>query len=173
VAGRPQPAWAVTLTGGLDSIADSAAQQLDPGKRYRMTSGVRMADVDRSRAAVWSGAALPAATLVQGRPSLRVTLTTSSPDASVFAYLYDVDAAGSGTLLCSAPYTLSGATPGRPHLVDVQVEPISWTVPAGHHLALVIDTADPRYRSLSAPGSTVTLSSSTAAAATLSVPVGQ
>jgi hypothetical protein len=40
------------------------------------------------------------------------------------------------------------------------MQPISWTVPGGNHLALVIDTVDDRYASLTPKGATVTIGSS-------------
>jgi hypothetical protein len=70
------------------------------------------------------------------------------------------------------PYTLLGASAGSAEDISITMQPVSWTVPAGHHLSLVVDTVDARYMALSRPGSSVTFSSSAAAPATFSVPVG-
>ncbi len=164
-------AWTEQIAAGKDSIADVGQPQFD-AKPYALSSGVRIADVDRSVAAVWDGAADASATLVSGAPALHVTVTPSAPNTSLYAYLYDVDASGSGTLMTAKPYSLVGATPGHALAVDVALEPISWTVAAGHHLSLVIDTVDPRYLSVSVPGSTVSFSSTAADPATLQVPLG-
>ncbi|MGH3523147.1 MAG: CocE/NonD family hydrolase C-terminal non-catalytic domain-containing protein, partial [Mycobacterium sp.] len=92
--------------------------------------------------------------------------TVAAP-ASLFAYLYDVDAGGTGRLITTGTVTLTGAGPA-----DINLEPISWTVPAGHHVSVVVDTVDPRYLGRSVPGSTVTIGSTAADPATLSVPLG-
>jgi putative CocE/NonD family hydrolase len=168
---EPAAAWTEHITAGKDSIADVGRPQFD-AKPYELVSGVRISDVDRSVAAVWNGAAYPKSTLVNGAPALHVTVTPSAPNTSLYAYLYDVDGSGSGTLMTAKPYSLVGAAPGRATSVDVALEPISWTVAAGHHLSLVIDTVDPRYLSVSVPGSTVEFSSTAADPATLQVPVG-
>jgi hypothetical protein len=71
----------------------------------------------------------------------------------LFSYLYDVNSSGSATLMTYAPATVS---PGK---AAITLRPLSWTLAAGHHLVLVVDTADTNFRSVESAGSTVTLSS--------------
>ena len=58
--------------------------------------------------------------------------------------------------MSTAPFTATGLTAAR--AVTIPLEPTAWTVRAGHHLLLALDTHDDRYRSLTPSGGTVTLS---------------
>lgn len=100
-----------------------------------------------------------------------MTVTPSGRDTSLFAYLYDVDALGVGSLLSHTPYTLRGATPGRAVPLDFKLEATSWEVAAGHHLVLVVDTVDPRYLGRSKLGTSVSFSSPAGDPAWLCVPI--
>jgi putative CocE/NonD family hydrolase len=168
---KPTIGWQQSIAAGKDSVADAGPPQFDGSKPYELLSGLQVSAVNKTVAGRWDGPAYARATLVNGAPTLHVTVTPSSASTSLFTYLYDVDADGSATLMTFKPYSLAAVTPGTARPVDVALEPISWTVPSGHHLSLVIDTMDPRYLSWSSPGTTVTLSSSAAAPSTLSVPV--
>jgi predicted acyl esterase len=87
----------------------------------------------------------------------------------VFAYLYDVRPGGSGTLISVAPYTFAGSQ--RPDPISFALEPIAWTIRAGHRLALVLDTVDPRWPAAAASSpSVITLGSGGSGPAALSVP---
>jgi predicted acyl esterase len=121
---------------------------------------------------VWSGSPLATAKLVSGTPRLHVRLASSTTTATVFAYLYEVDSGGLGALMNVQPYTATQLTPGLARSVTFDMEPISWTTRAGDHLVLVVDTADPRFGSVTPTGSTVTVSSTVTDPATLSVPLG-
>jgi predicted acyl esterase len=99
---------------------------------------------------------------------VHLTLASAARAATVFAYLYDVAPDGAGTLLDMAPYSATGLTTSRAVTFDMQ--PTSYTVPAGHRIALVVDAADPRYPSLAPRGTTLTVSSSSADPAALTLP---
>ncbi|MGH3440108.1 MAG: CocE/NonD family hydrolase C-terminal non-catalytic domain-containing protein, partial [Sciscionella sp.] len=96
---------------------------------------------------------------IRGSARLHTTVTPSTADTSLFAYLYDVGPFGFGSLITCKPYSLRDATPGKAQTVDFTLKPDVWNVPAGHHLSLVVDTVDPRYLGISTVGSTVTFSS--------------
>lgn len=161
------PPWAASLAADVPTPADAGPQQLTTGAPYRAPT-VTLGGIPRTAAAVWSGTALPAATLVTGSPHVQVTVRTAAPAGSLFAYLYDVDAAGRGELMSYGAVTVTGAQAAtRP--VDIALGPISWTVPAGDHVALVIDSADTRYLGRSVAGSTITLFSPATDPATLSL----
>lgn len=127
--------------------------------------------VDRTFAGVWSGPTYSTGALLNGAPRLHVTLTPSSPDTSLFAYPYDADALGVGSLVSHKPHTVRGATPGQARSLDFRLEATSWEVAAGHHLALVVDTVDPRYLGRSQLGTSVSFSSPTGDPSWVSVPV--
>ncbi|HSY15640.1 MAG TPA: CocE/NonD family hydrolase [Jatrophihabitantaceae bacterium] len=162
--------WTVAIAGGTDTIADAGTPNYSPTSTYRAPSGVRIASIPTADAAVWSGPALGKATMVSGAPSLHLRIAASAGSASVFCYLYDVDGSGLGTLMSFEPYTVPEATTTSAQPVTIALQPTSWTVPAGHHLALVIDTVDPRYLSLSTTTDHITLSSTSADPARFSVP---
>lgn len=161
------PRWRTSLDAGVVTPAEAGPQQLTSGRPYQAPTAA-LGAISRTAAAVWSGAALPAATLMTGTPRVHVTVRTGAPAGSLFAYLYDVDAAGRGELMSSGAVTVTGARSAA-RTVDIELGPASWTVPAGDHVALVIDSADARYLGRSVTGSTITLSSPTADPATLTL----
>ncbi|GDY29977.1 hypothetical protein GTS_16100 [Gandjariella thermophila] len=171
---RPATGWRQRIDAGRDTTADSGTAFISGVLQGWLNRpvGVWTPGVNRADAAVWAGPALATGTTVLGVPRLHLTVTPSAPTTSLFAYLYDVDAAGQGALISHQPVTLRDVTPNRPRMVDLVLEPISWDVPAGHHLELVVDTVDPRYRSASRPGSTVTFGSPENDPAWLRVPTG-
>jgi hypothetical protein len=69
----------------------------------------------------------------------------SAAEGTCVAYLYDVNALGIGKLITHAPYTFTDRTPGTSFGVDLELFSTAYDVPAGHRLALVIDTVDPLY----------------------------
>ncbi|MGH8962907.1 MAG: alpha/beta fold hydrolase [Jatrophihabitantaceae bacterium] len=164
LAGASAP-WTHRITAGVDTSADAGPEQFNTGQPYRVPA-LSLAGISRSAGAVWNAPTVASPTLVSGVVSLHAAVTVAAP-ASLFAYLYDVDAGGTGRLITTGTMTLTGAGPA-----DINLEPISWTVPAGHHVSVVVDTVDPRYLGRSVPGSTVTIGSTAADPATLSVPLG-
>ncbi|MEU5876673.1 CocE/NonD family hydrolase [Spirillospora sp. NPDC047279] len=159
-----------TLAAGGATVADSGivfahgvAQQA--GIHWK----IRVDQVDPRNGAVWRTAPYGRATTIGGFPRLRTTVIPSTRDSSFFAYLYDVAPNGEGQLVSHKPFTLRNATPGKARTVDLRLEPVSWKVPAGHRLALVVDTTDIRYRSMSRSG-TFTLTSTAKAPSTLTIP---
>jgi hypothetical protein len=164
LAATAPPAWTGSIAAGVDTTAGAGPEQFTSAKPYQ-TPTVSIAGISRSAGAVWDAPAVTSPTLVSGIAQFHAAVTVSGR-ASLFAYLYDVDAAGTGQLMTSGTVTVraSGAA-------DIGFEPISWTVPAGHHVSLVLDTVDPRYLGQSEPGSAVIVGSTPADPATLQVPV--
>jgi putative CocE/NonD family hydrolase len=157
--------WSESIATGVTSAAGAGPEQFTSGQPYREPT-VSVADILRAANAVWAGPDLTAPTLVSGVARLHMTVTVAGP-TSLFAYLYDVDGAGSGRLMSYGTVTVS-----RSGDADVALEPISWTLPSGHHVALVVDSVDPRFLSRYVPGSAVQIASSASDPATLAVPLG-
>ncbi|MEV6611810.1 CocE/NonD family hydrolase [Kutzneria sp. NPDC051319] len=155
------------FAAGVDTVADSGVVFVSGILQgyLGIPNGVSMPLVSRAAAGVWSGPVATQGFEVNGTPHAQLTVTPSAADTTLFAYLYDVGPLGLGSLITHKPYSVLGATPGVARTIDLGLEPIAWNVPAGHHLALVVDTVDPRYLSSSKLGSTVSLSG------TLTVPV--
>ncbi|MFI9154358.1 alpha/beta fold hydrolase [Streptomyces sp. NPDC053367] len=113
----------------------------------------------RRWAAVWQTEAYPTAQHIRGTARLHTTLTATKESGTLVAYLYDVGPLGLGKLVGHAPYTFHGRTPGKPFGVDLEVFSTAYDVPAGHRLALVVDTVDPLYIEHNPSGAQLTFSS--------------
>ncbi|WP_017973029.1 CocE/NonD family hydrolase [Actinopolyspora halophila] len=168
-----QPSWQHRIDAGDPTLANSGAILVSGALQgfTRIPVGVSLPLVDREDAAVWATEPYSEEVMVSGAPRLSVTATPSAESVSLFAHLYDVGPAGNGSLISRKPVTLRDGRPGVQRLVEVSLRPTAWEVPAGHRLALVIDTVDTRYRDESSAG-TVTFGSSKGSPASLRVPFG-
>ncbi len=163
--------WQYSFVGGIPTVANSGlvlvngiATQLD------LPLTVSLPLIARANAAVWTGPVLGKSQTLAGLSNLRITVTPSSSQLSLYAYLYDVDPlSGLGQLISWKPYTVLNATPGTPQAVNLQLEATDWQLQAGRQLALVIGTVDLRYAGATPPGSPLSFSSSSAAPSTLTV----
>jgi hypothetical protein len=96
--------------------------------------------VSRLAAGVWTSAPLPAPARLRGIGGVRLEVRRQAA-GTVVAYLYDVDALGTGRLIAHEPATwTAGAS-----TLDLRLPATSYDVPARHRLALVVDTVDPLY----------------------------
>ncbi|MBN6150025.1 X-Pro dipeptidyl-peptidase [Xanthomonas sp. AmX2] len=170
--GGTSTGWSHRIATGVPTLADSGVvlvSGLLQGFGQPVTTSIPL--VARNGAAVWTGPVYASARRLAGSPSLRLTVTPSQADVSLFAYLYSMDALGVAQLLSHAPYTLRNATPGAAVTVDLALQATAAEIPAGRRLVLVVDTTDPRYTSASRFGGTVGFSSPAAAPSSLSVPL--
>ncbi|ASQ97632.1 alpha/beta fold hydrolase [Streptomyces sp. Mo3] len=125
----------------------------------------------RSHAAVWQTGASAREQRVRGTVKLHTTVTSDRSDGTAVAYLYDVGPLGAGRLITNAPVTFHDRTPGTPFGVDLELFSTAYDVPAGHRLALVVDTVDPLYIEHNPDGAHLTFSSPAADPSYLTVPV--
>jgi predicted acyl esterase len=125
----------------------------------------------RSFAAVWQSERYDSVQRVRGTAKLHTTVTSTASSGTLVAYLYDVGPLGVGKLVTSAPYTFHDRTPGRPFAVDLELFSTSYDVPAGHRLALVVDTVDPLYIEHNPSGARLTFSSPSSDPSYVSVPL--
>ncbi|MFJ8621913.1 CocE/NonD family hydrolase [Kitasatospora sp. NPDC093550] len=125
----------------------------------------------RPAAAVWQSQPYPQGLSVRGAARLHTSVSSTSPDGTAVAYLYDVDALGIGRLVSHGPQSWSGRTPGRPFPLDVTLFATAYDVPPGHRLALVLGTRDALYGGTTPLGSTVTLASTPDDPTELALPV--
>ncbi|WP_030715289.1 CocE/NonD family hydrolase [Streptomyces sp. NRRL F-2580] len=125
----------------------------------------------RAFAAVWQSERYDSARRVRGTVALHTTVTPTKADGTFVAYLYDVGPLGIGKLVSNAPYTFHGRAPGRAFGVDLELFSTAYDVPAGHRLALVIDTVDPLYIEHNPTGAQLTFSSSRSDPSYVSVPL--
>ncbi|WP_328667017.1 CocE/NonD family hydrolase [Streptomyces sp. NBC_00322] len=122
-------------------------------------------------AAVWQSERYGSEQQIRGTARMHTTVTSTKESGTLVAYLYDVGPLGLGKLVSNAPYTFHGMTPGKPFAVDLELFSTAYDVPAGHRLALVVDTVDPLYIEHNPSGAQLTFSSSAADPSYLSVPL--
>ncbi|QLH24838.1 alpha/beta fold hydrolase [Streptomyces sp. Rer75] len=151
-------AGTVMLTGALDQFL-----KLPPLASIPL--------LPRSYAAVWQTGAYATGQRIRGTVSLHTTVTSDKADGTAVAYLYDVGPLGVGKLISNAPVTFHDRMPGKPFPVDLELFSTAYDVPAGHRLALVVDTVDPLYIEHNPAGAHLTFSSPDADPSYLSVPV--
>ncbi|MDT9698151.1 CocE/NonD family hydrolase [Streptomyces sp. P17] len=148
----------VLLTGLLDQIA-----KLPPLASIPL--------LPRRWAAVWQSEKYATTQQVRGTARLHTTVTPTEESGTLVAYLYDVGPLGLGKLVSNAPYTFHGRTPGKPFGVDLELFSTAYDVPAGHRLALVVDTVDPLYIEHNPTGAQLTFSSPANDPSYVSVPL--
>ncbi|MCZ4103186.1 acyl esterase [Streptomyces sp. So13.3] len=165
--------WRTTIGTNVDSGADGGiiflSSLLDQFAQAPPVASIPL--LPRAFATVWQSAAYGTAQHVRGTSTLHTTLTPSAAGGTVIAYLYDVDSLGIGKLVTHAPYTWVGRTPGKAFTTDIDLLSTAYDVPAGHRLALVVDTVDPLYIEQNPLFSTVTVSSPASDPSWLSVPL--
>ncbi|MBV1935570.1 alpha/beta fold hydrolase [Streptomyces sp. BV286] len=125
----------------------------------------------RRYAAVWQSEKYASTQRVRGTAKLHTTLTGTKESGTLVAYLYDVGPLGLGKLVSNAPFTFHGQTPGKPFGVDLELFSTAYDVPAGHRLALVVDTVDPLYIEHNPTGAQLTFSSPETDPSYVSVPL--
>ncbi|OEJ24330.1 acyl esterase [Streptomyces agglomeratus] len=125
----------------------------------------------RTYASVWQSERYAETQRVRGTAKLHTTLSSTEESGTLVAYLYDVGPLGLGKLVSNAPYTFHGRTPSKPFPVDLELFSTAYDVPAGHRLALVVDTVDPLYIEHNPSGAQLTFSSPESDPSYVSVPL--
>ncbi|GHH36111.1 CocE/NonD family hydrolase [Streptomyces candidus] len=125
----------------------------------------------RSYASVWQSPRYTSTQEVRGTAKFRTTLTSNKESGTLVAYLYDVGPLGVGKLVSNAPFTFHGQPAGKPFPVDLELHSTAYDVPAGHRLALVVDTVDPLYIEHNPSGAQLTFSSPASDPSYVSVPL--
>ena len=171
-ASKPKTGWKERIAAGVPTIADSGILEATGiAQQFGLPWQAPISQIDRRYGAVWNAPASTRPTAVGGFPFLHTTVTPTANNTSLFAYLYDVGPDGVGSLITHKPYSLRNVRPGRAQTIDLRLEPIRWNLATGHHLTLVIDTMDIRYRSTSRTGTTLTFTSPASNPTYLTIPV--
>ncbi len=158
--------WDRNIGAGVDTVAGGGVAILTNG--WEALTGIPptawLPAVNRLHAGVWVSGPLSAAASVRGSVTMRLSFQ-ANPGSTVVCYVYDVDGLGNGKLITHTPWTGNGGT------VDLRFPATAWDVPAGHRVALIMDTEDPLYLDTNKWGSTVTFGSPAANPSWLSLPV--
>ncbi|MFD9496045.1 alpha/beta fold hydrolase [Streptomyces sp. NPDC060005] len=150
-----------TIRTNVDSGADGGVVFLS-SILDQLTRTPPMASIPllpRTWAAVWQSGKYTSGQQVRGTARVHTTVTATKESGTLVAYLYDVGPLGLGRLVSNAPYTFHGRTPGKPFGVDLELFSTAYDVPAGHRLALVVDTVDPLCIEHNPSGAQLTFSS--------------
>ncbi|MHC0431909.1 CocE/NonD family hydrolase [Streptomyces sp. O3] len=166
--GSTQKVWA-NVDSGANGGVTLLSNTLDQFLKLPPMAYVPL--LPRGFAAVWKSERYPTAQRVRGTAKLHTTVTSTKESGTLVAYLYDVGPLGLGKLVSNAPYTFHGQTPGQPFGVDLDLFSTAYDVPAGHRLALVIDTVDPLYIEHNPTGAQLTFSSPATDPSYVSVPL--
>ncbi|KJK38902.1 acyl esterase [Streptomyces variegatus] len=162
-----------TIRANVNSGADGGvvflSSILDQVAKLPPTASIPL--LPRRWAAVWQSEKYATAQQVRGTTALHTALTPTKESGTLVAYLYDVGPLGLGKLVTHAPYTFHGRTPGKPFGVDLELYSTAYDVPAGHRLALVVDTVDPLYIEHNPSGAQLTFSSPANDPSYVSVPL--
>ncbi|MFF4895291.1 alpha/beta fold hydrolase [Streptomyces sp. NPDC001068] len=162
-----------TIHANVDSGADGGVVLLS-GLLDQITRLPPLASIPllpRRWAAVWQSERYAGARRVRGTARLHTTLTPTKESGTLVAYLYDVGPLGFGKLVTHAPYTWYDRAPGQAFDVDLDLFATAYDVPAGHRLALVVDTVDPLYIEHNPSGAQLTFSSPVDDPSYVSVPL--
>ncbi|MEU2116114.1 CocE/NonD family hydrolase [Streptomyces sp. NPDC016459] len=166
--GGTQRVWANVdsgANGGITLLTNALDQFL------RTPPVVSVPLLPRAFAGVWQSERYDTPQRVRGTVKVHTTVASTEESGTLVAYLYDVGPLGVGKLVSNAPYTFHGRTPGKPFAVDLELFSTAYDVPAGHRLALVVDTVDPLYIEHNPTGAQLTFSSPPADPSYVSVPL--
>ncbi|MEU9309015.1 CocE/NonD family hydrolase [Streptomyces sp. NPDC048256] len=166
-------AGSTTIHTNVDSGADGGivflSSILDQVAKLPPVAAIPL--LPRRWAAVWQSGKYATAQQVRGTAKVHTTVTPTQESGTLVAYLYDVGPLGLGRLVANAPYTFHGHTPGKPFGLDLDLFSTAYDVPAGHRLALVVDTVDPLYIEHNPSGARLTFSSPANDPSYVSVPL--
>ncbi|MFF2569406.1 alpha/beta fold hydrolase [Streptomyces sp. NPDC058084] len=161
------------LWANVDSGADGGIVMLSNllDQFFKAPPTVSIPLLPRAFAGVWQSEWYGTAQRVRGTARLHTTVTPTAESGTFVAYLYDVGPLGIGKLISNAPYTFHGRAPGKAFSVDLDLFSTAYDVPAGHRLALVVDTVDPLYIEHNPTGAQLTFSSPAADPSYVSIPL--
>jgi predicted acyl esterase len=175
--GATQKKFALDGTRRISANVDSGANgglillsnALDQFVKLPPTASIPL--LPRAYASVWQSERYAGTRQVRGTAKFHTTLTSNKESGTLVAYLYDVGPLGLGKLVSNAPFTFHGQPAGKPFTVDLELNSTAYDVPAGHRLALVVDTVDPLYIEHNPSGAQLTFSSPAADPSYVSVPL--
>ncbi|MEU6587156.1 CocE/NonD family hydrolase [Nocardia sp. NPDC046763] len=157
-----QPAsMSQSFRAGTEQV-QAATELVMDGFRERLLMPNRqpLADVDRTRAAVWHTRVFLRPRHIAGIPEIALTVTPSSTSATLITYLFDHNpVTGALRIITHAAATITNRGPEQTGTIRVPLQATDYRVPGGHRVVLIVDTNDHFYGDETEPGSVITLSS--------------
>jgi predicted acyl esterase len=152
--------WSTTVLTGADTSAGAGVALLTNlwGALTGTTPTIWLPGVNRVNGAVWVTSSFSGAQAIRGIPTLHLSLKSTESSGTVVAYLYDCDALGNAHLVTHEPASWLNQPTNHAFTLDLRMRATAYTVPAGHSLALVVDTEDPLYLDANAFAAGVTVS---------------
>ncbi|MFB6894552.1 alpha/beta fold hydrolase [Kitasatospora sp. NPDC056327] len=147
---KPAAGWSREFEAGALTSA-VAGELLKAGQRewFGNPGAYALAEFDRSRLLVWSTEPLDGsddvARRIRGAAGVRLAVRSGIDAATVIAYLFDVAPDGTARIITHEPYTATGLTPNVSTDIAWLLQAVSYDLPAGHRLALVVNSRDPLY----------------------------
>jgi predicted acyl esterase len=175
---KPTTGWSRDFTAGNPTEATAVDELMKTGQQewFGNPKVYQLAKFDRSQLLVWSTDPLTGqdgvARRIRGAATVRLTVCSTADATTLVAYLYDVAPDGTARIVAHEPYTAFGLTPNVNNTVSWQLQAAAYDLPAGHRLALVVNSRDQLYSFESVDGSTTTISSQTGSEARLELPLG-
>lgn len=160
---------------GLLSGATAGAAVLPLLEQFGLELCTNMYLLNRAESVAWESPAYSTVKKIRGASEVKLNLALSGSRGQVVAYLYDVDSWGKAVFITHGVYTFWNAVPGRSFDVTIPLLATAYDIPAGHHLALVIDSSDIMYGKPTLLPYTITINygSSAASQNILTVPFEQ
>lgn len=144
-----RPWWPIsnTIFSGLDSGASTGIPALSAllDGQAKIPVSWPMGLVSRVNGIVFQTERLLWPMKIRGSAALSLQLTPSLSKLQLIGYLYDVDEWGVGKLITHGPVSQHSALVGRRNTVDFALQAAAYDVPAGHRLAIALDTFDVLY----------------------------
>ncbi|MCP5325349.1 MAG: alpha/beta fold hydrolase [Oceanospirillaceae bacterium] len=152
LSSSPYTYWLPT-DNSINSMNDTLAStqipllsQMLESVDVKVQSNIPLISADTNQAIVFDSGTLSSAMKIRGIPKLTLNIQPWYNEVQLVAYLYDMDSAGTGTLITHGPLTLPSASYGQRTQVNMNLVATAYNVPAGHKVVLVIDTEDLLYK---------------------------
>ncbi len=130
---------------GLLSGATAGAAIIPILEQFGVELCTNMLFLNRAESVAWESSVFSSARKIRGQSEAKLRLSLSGSKGQVIVYLYDVDKWGKAVFITHGAYTFWDAVPGNAFDVTVPILSTAYDIPAGHHLAMVIDSSDIMY----------------------------
>ncbi|MCO7227500.1 CocE/NonD family hydrolase [Pleionea sp. CnH1-48] len=144
-----KPWWTKTDTiySGLDTFATTGIPVLSAllDAHLKIPVKTKLSLISPVNGIVFKSSEVSSKMKLRGIPKIKVHVKPSSSKMQLNAYLYDVAPNGTGTLITHGPVTLHNANAGSTQTVEWELVATAYDIPAGHRVAVAIDTFDILY----------------------------
>lgn len=130
---------------GLLSGATAGAAVIPLLEQFGLELCTNIHLLNKAESIAWVSSSFDRKMKIRGASEVKLNLTLSGSKGQIIAYLYDVDRWGKAVFITHGAYTYWDAVPGQSMETTIPVLSTAYDLPAGHRLALVIDSSDIQY----------------------------